>query len=53
MAMVGYSDGLVDIVSQMLHIDPKKRPTAGEILDSPYVRETMSNLRSQIAARLI
>ena len=50
-AMVGYSDGLNDLVSQMLHLDPMKRPTADDILDSPFVRETVTNLRKQLTDR--
>jgi len=51
-AMVGYSKGLADLVSQMLHLDPMKRPTAEEILACPFVRETVVNLREQVSERL-
>ena len=46
--MVGYSDGLTDLISQMLHPEPMKRPTAEDILGSPFVRETVTKLREQI-----
>jgi hypothetical protein len=47
-AMVGYSDGLNDLVSQMLHLDPAKRPTAGELLGSPFGVETVMKIHKQI-----
>jgi len=51
-AMVGYSDELVNLVSQMLHFEPTKRPTAEEILCDSFVRETLISLRQQIAERI-
>jgi len=50
-AMAGFSGGLVDLVTQMLHIDPTKRPTAEEILGFSCVRETVTILRRQISTR--
>ena len=49
-AMVGYSDGLNDLVSQLLHLDPMKRPTADDMLRSPFVRESVTNLRKRLTA---
>ena len=46
--MTGYSEGLVYIVSQMLHLDPAKRPTAGELLGSPFGVETVMKIHKQI-----
>jgi serine/threonine protein kinase len=50
-AMMGYSDGLNDLVSKMLHLDPMERPTADELMGFPFVRETVRNVRKQLTDR--
>merc|ERR1719329_495512 len=49
-AIKGFSQGLSDLVSQMLQLDPTKRPTVDEILNSPFAREYVVKIREALTA---
>ena len=46
--LTGYSEGLADLVHQMLREDPAKRPTVDQILASAFVQEALAELREKI-----
>jgi len=39
-----YSDGLRQLIADMLHLDPSKRPTITEILARPFILDTLLTL---------
>lgn len=46
----GHSEELCDLVSFVLVLDPKKRPTMDEILEHPYLRETEDEYPTRLLA---
>jgi len=39
-----YSDGLRQLILDMLHLDPSKRPTIDEIMAQPFILDTLLSL---------
>lgn len=49
----GYSEELCDLVSFVLVLDPKKRPTMDEILEHPYLRGTEHEYPTRLLADFV